>query len=65
MPTTHTGWPRAARPSSTSLSTGRPSRAAAIERLIDHARSMDGLWIAAGDEIAAWVGTLDLPPPEV
>ena len=41
---------------------GRPSRAAAIERLIERARSVDGLWIAAGDEIAAWVETLDLPP---
>ncbi len=49
---------------------GRPSRAAAIERLIERARSIDGLWIAAADEIAAWVETLDLPvvehhPPEV
>jgi peptidoglycan-N-acetylglucosamine deacetylase len=41
---------------------GRPARAAAIERLIERARSIDGLWIAAGDEIAAWVETLDLPP---
>jgi peptidoglycan/xylan/chitin deacetylase (PgdA/CDA1 family) len=41
---------------------GRPSRAAAIERLVQRARSIDGLWIAAGDEIAAWVETLDLPP---
>jgi hypothetical protein len=41
---------------------GRPSRAAAIERLIAHARTIDGLWIAAGDEIAAWVDGLDLPP---
>ena len=41
---------------------GRPSRAAAIERLIERARSIDGLWLAAGDEIAAWVETLDLPP---
>jgi hypothetical protein len=23
---------------------------------------MDGVWVAAGDEIAAWVATLDLPP---
>jgi peptidoglycan/xylan/chitin deacetylase (PgdA/CDA1 family) len=49
---------------------GRPARAAAIERLIERARSIDGLWIAAGDEIAAWVETLDLAsvahrPPEV
>jgi peptidoglycan/xylan/chitin deacetylase (PgdA/CDA1 family) len=41
---------------------GRPARAAAIERLIERARSIDGLWIAAGDEIATWVETLDLPP---
>jgi peptidoglycan/xylan/chitin deacetylase (PgdA/CDA1 family) len=41
---------------------GRPARAAAIERLIERARAIDGLWIAAGDEIAAWVATLDLPP---
>jgi peptidoglycan/xylan/chitin deacetylase (PgdA/CDA1 family) len=41
---------------------GRPARAAAIERLIERARAIDGLWIAAGDEIAAWVETLDLPP---
>jgi len=41
---------------------GRPSRAAAIERLIDRARQIDGLWIAAGDEIAVWVETLDLTP---
>ena len=40
---------------------GRPARAAAIERLIERARAIDGLWIAAGDEIAAWVATLDLP----
>ena len=41
---------------------GRPARAAAIERLIERARAIDGLWMAAGDEIAAWVATLDLPP---
>jgi peptidoglycan/xylan/chitin deacetylase (PgdA/CDA1 family) len=41
---------------------GRPARAAAIERLITRARQIDGMWIAAGDEIAAWVETLDLPP---
>jgi hypothetical protein len=23
---------------------------------------MDGVWVAAGDEIAAWVAGLDLPP---
>ena len=41
---------------------GRPARAAAIEHLIERAQGIDGLWIAAGDEIAAWVETLDLPP---
>ena len=41
---------------------GRPARAAAIERLIARARDIDGLWIAPGEEIAAWVETLDLTP---
>ncbi len=41
---------------------GRPARAAALERLIERARAIDGLWLAAGDEIASWVETLDLPP---
>ena len=41
---------------------GRPARAAAIERLIARARRIDGLWIASGEEIATWVETLDLPP---
>lgn len=41
---------------------GRPARAAAIEGLIERAQSMDGVWVAAADEIAAWVETLDLPP---
>ena len=41
---------------------GRPARAAAIERLIERAQSMDGVWVAAADEIAAWVETLELPP---
>ncbi len=40
---------------------GRPGRAAAIEGLIERAQSMDGVWVAAGDEIAAWVEGLDLP----
>jgi hypothetical protein len=40
---------------------GRPARAAALERLIERAQSMDGVWVAAGDEIAAWVASLDLP----
>ena len=41
---------------------GRPARAAALERLIERAQSMDGVWVAAGDEIAAWVEGLGLPP---
>ena len=41
---------------------GRPARAAALERLIERAAAVDGLWIAAGDEIAAWVDGLDLEP---
>ncbi len=40
---------------------GRPARAAALEGLIERAQSMDGVWVAAGDEIAAWVESLDLP----
>ena len=41
---------------------GRPARAAALETLIRRAQAMDGVWVAAGDEIAAWVAGLDLPP---
>ncbi len=41
---------------------GRPARAVALEGLIERAQSMDGVWVAAGDEIAAWVETLDLLP---
>jgi peptidoglycan/xylan/chitin deacetylase (PgdA/CDA1 family) len=41
---------------------GRPSRAAALDRLIETAQAIDGLWIATASEIAAHVGTLDLPP---
>ncbi len=41
---------------------GRASRAAALERLIDRAREIDGLWIATCDEIAAHVETLGLEP---
>jgi peptidoglycan/xylan/chitin deacetylase (PgdA/CDA1 family) len=49
---------------------GRPARAAALEKLIERAQSMDGVWVAAADEIAAWVAGLDLPgvvhePPAV
>ena len=41
---------------------GRPSRAAALERLIERARAIDGLWIATCAEIAAHTETLDLVP---
>jgi len=41
---------------------GRPSRAAGLETLIRHARSIDGLWIATCDEIARWVEQLPLEP---
>ena len=41
---------------------GRPSRAAALERLIGRARAIDGLWIATCAEIAAHTETLDLVP---
>jgi peptidoglycan/xylan/chitin deacetylase (PgdA/CDA1 family) len=41
---------------------GRASRAAALERLIEHAQSIEGLWIATCAEVAAWVAGLDLAP---
>jgi hypothetical protein len=41
---------------------GRASRAAGLERLIAHAREIDGLWIATAAEIAEHVETLDLEP---
>lgn len=41
---------------------GRPARAAALERLIERAAAIDGLWLAAADEVATWVAGLDLPP---
>jgi peptidoglycan/xylan/chitin deacetylase (PgdA/CDA1 family) len=41
---------------------GRASRAAALERLIERARAIDGLWIATADEIARHVETLGLEP---
>ena len=39
---------------------GRASRAVALEQLIARARSIDGLWIATANEIAAHVATLGL-----
>lgn len=41
---------------------GRPARAAALESLIRRTQAMDGVWVAAADEIAAWVAGLDLAP---
>ena len=41
---------------------GRPSRAAALETLIERAKAIDGLWIAGADQIAAHVATLPLEP---
>jgi peptidoglycan/xylan/chitin deacetylase (PgdA/CDA1 family) len=41
---------------------GRPARAAALEGLIRRAQAMDGVWVAAADEVARWVEGLDLPP---
>jgi peptidoglycan-N-acetylglucosamine deacetylase len=41
---------------------GRTSRAAALATLIEHARSIDGLWIATCAEIADWTASLPLQP---
>ena len=41
---------------------GRASRAAALERLIERAQAIDGLWIATAREIADHVATLGLEP---
>jgi peptidoglycan-N-acetylglucosamine deacetylase len=41
---------------------GRASRAVALERLIERAQDIDGLWIATAAEIAAHVVTLGLDP---
>jgi peptidoglycan/xylan/chitin deacetylase (PgdA/CDA1 family) len=41
---------------------GRASRAVALETLMERARAVDGLWIAAADQIAAHVATLPLEP---
>jgi peptidoglycan/xylan/chitin deacetylase (PgdA/CDA1 family) len=41
---------------------GRASRAAALERLIERAQAIDGLWIATAAEIAAHIATLGLEP---
>jgi peptidoglycan/xylan/chitin deacetylase (PgdA/CDA1 family) len=41
---------------------GRASRAAALGRLVERAKSIDGLWIATAAELAAWTESLDLQP---
>jgi len=41
---------------------GRASRAVALETLMERAKAIDGLWIAAADQIAAHVATLPLEP---
>jgi peptidoglycan/xylan/chitin deacetylase (PgdA/CDA1 family) len=41
---------------------GRPARAEALEKLIERAAAIDGLWLATGEDLAAWVETLDMPP---
>lgn len=41
---------------------GRASRALALERLIERARAIDGLWIATAADIATHVATLGLEP---
>ena len=41
---------------------GRPSRAAALETLIERARDIDGLWIATCEEVATHTESLDLAP---
>jgi hypothetical protein len=40
---------------------GRPARAIALEELIRRAQAIDGLWVAAGDEIAGRGAGLGLP----
>jgi hypothetical protein len=44
------------------FASGRASRAEALASVIEHARRMDGLWIATADEIARWTASLDLEP---
>jgi len=40
---------------------GRASRAAALEKLIARATSIDGVWVATAAEIASWTASLELP----
>jgi peptidoglycan-N-acetylglucosamine deacetylase len=42
--------------------TGRPSRAEALERLIERMRSLDGLWITTVGEVARHTESLNLAP---
>jgi len=44
------------------FASGRASRAAALERLIERALATEGLWIASLEEIAAHVASLGLEP---
>lgn len=44
------------------FASGRASRALVLERLIEHAQEIEGLWIASLDEIAAYVEGLGLEP---
>jgi peptidoglycan/xylan/chitin deacetylase (PgdA/CDA1 family) len=41
---------------------GRASRAAGLEALIQRAKAIEGLWIATCDEVARWVETQPLEP---
>jgi hypothetical protein len=41
---------------------GRASRAVGLERLIERAQAIDGVWIATADELAAHTATLGLAP---
>jgi len=41
---------------------GRPSRAEALERLIERMKSLDGLWITTVGEVARHTASLDLAP---
>lgn len=41
---------------------GRASRAAALARLIERAKAIDGLWIATCREVAEWTASLPLEP---
>jgi peptidoglycan/xylan/chitin deacetylase (PgdA/CDA1 family) len=41
---------------------GRASRAVALQRLIERALAIDGLWVTTCAEVCAWTESLDLPP---